>query len=282
LWAAYWQERTVLTLDGTLRLRLQVRRCRRRGCGLFGHPYRPEEEGSYALPHGDIGLDVIAFVGAQRFGEHRSVPEIRRALQHQQLGLCERSVTNLVQRYEELVSLELTDRPRLQARLRAQGRAIDGLQPDVGHEVLWVIRECLSGEVLLARPLLSAAEAELSGLLREVRRLVPVPIAGIVSDGQQSLRRAVASALPGVPHQVCQFHYLREAGHFIFEADRHAKKEQGQARSDAGHWQLPTPVLFALLQTSLGKVQGESTSWIKGHQASHTGPIHRLSWRLLS
>ena len=23
--------------------------------------------------------------------------------------------------------------------------AIDGLQPDVGHEVLWVVRECLSG-----------------------------------------------------------------------------------------------------------------------------------------
>jgi len=32
--------------------------------------------------------------------------------------------------------------------------AIDGLQPDMGDEVLWVIRECQSGE-LLARTLLS-------------------------------------------------------------------------------------------------------------------------------
>jgi hypothetical protein len=31
--------------------------------------------------------------------------------------------------------------------------------------------------------------------------------------------------LPGVPHQLCQFHFLREAAHPIFEADRHAKKE---------------------------------------------------------
>jgi len=31
--------------------------------------------------------------------------------------------------------------------------------------------------------------------------------------------------LPGVPHQLCQFHYLREAARPIFEADRHAKKE---------------------------------------------------------
>ena len=47
----------------------------------------------------------------------------------------------------------------------------------------------------------------------------------MVSDGQHSVRRAVRLALPGVPHQLCQFHYLREAALPIFEADRHAKKE---------------------------------------------------------
>jgi len=180
------------------------------------------------LPHGEIGLDVIASVGAQRFGEHRSVPEIHRALQARQLTVCERSVTNLIQRYEELVSLQLSDRPWLNERLRTQGRvvlAIDGLQPNVGNEVLWVIRECLSGEVLLARPLLSGTESDLAALFREVLQMLPVPIVGVISDGQQSVRKAVASALPGVPHQLCPFHYLREAGPFIFEADRHAKKE---------------------------------------------------------
>jgi len=52
-----------------------------------------------------------------------------------------------------------------------------------------------------------------------------VPVQAVVTDGQQSVRKAVAAALPGVPHQLCQFHYLREAGRPIFEADRHAKKE---------------------------------------------------------
>ena len=28
-----------------------------------------------------------------------------------------------------------------------------------------------------------------------------------------------------MPHQLCQFHYLREAARAIYEADRHAKKE---------------------------------------------------------
>jgi hypothetical protein len=36
--------------------------------------------------------------------------------------------------------------------------AMDGLQPDVGHEVLWVLRDCLSGAILLARSLLSSTQ----------------------------------------------------------------------------------------------------------------------------
>jgi hypothetical protein len=107
--------------------------------------------------------------------------------------------------------------------------ALDGLQPDVGHEVLWVIRDCVTGEPLLARSLLSATEADLAALLREVQAPLPVPILGVVSDGQQSIRRAVATALPGIPHQLCHFHYLREAARPIYEADRHAKKELKKA-----------------------------------------------------
>jgi len=125
-----------------------------------------------------------------------------------------------------LLALSTSDvrRPR---RITAKaGRvilAIDGLQPDVGHEVLWVIRDVLSGEVLLARSLLSSCQGDLAKLLREVKEALPVPIAGVVSDGQASIRNAVALALDGVPHQLCQFHYLREAALPVYEADRHAK-----------------------------------------------------------
>jgi hypothetical protein len=58
---------------------------------------------------------------------------------------------------------------------------------------------------------------------------VGVPVAGVISDGQPSIRKAVAQVLPGVPHQLCQFHFLREAARPVFEADRHAKKELKKA-----------------------------------------------------
>jgi len=228
LWTAYFNTRTVTTLDGLVHLTLKIRRCRNAACPLFHRPYRPEGEGALVLPQGEVGLDVIAFVGARRYEAHQSVAEIHAALRERGVSLAERTVTNLLHRYEELVALHLTDAARLRERLAEQGRvilALDGLQPDVGHEVLWVVRDCLSGEVLLARSLLSATTDDLAGLLGEVQERVAVPIVGVVSDGQRSIRCAVAQALPDVPHQLCHFHYLREAAKPIYEADRHAKKE---------------------------------------------------------
>ncbi len=228
LWVAYHNARTVATLSGLVRLRLVIRRCVNPECALYQRSRRPEQEGAFALPQGEFGLDVIALVGALRHAEHRSVPEIHRELSGRGVGISERSVTNLLDRYEELVALRLSGNAGLRKRLEEQGRAvvaIDGLQPDVGHEVLWVVRECLSGEVLLARSLLGGTSEDLAPLLEEVADALPVAVEGVISDGQHAIRKAVARTLPGVPHQLCQFHYLREAAKDIYEADRHAKKE---------------------------------------------------------
>src|SRR5438067_10094096 len=217
-----------MTLRGLVQLTLVVRRCRNSECTLYHVPYRPEAEGAWALPHGEFGLDIITVVGQLRYGEHRSIPEIHQRLESRGVNIAQRTVTDLLERYEELVALHLADEERLLERLKHQGQvilAIDGMQPDVGHEVLWVIRDCLSGEVLLARSLLSSTQRDLSALLREVKEALPVPMRGVISDGQQTIRKAVARCLPGVPHQLCQFHYLREAAKPISEADRHAKKE---------------------------------------------------------
>jgi hypothetical protein len=228
LHADYNNFRTVTTLDGVLRLTLTIRRCPNPACPRFLRPYRPEAEPHFALPYHEFGLDVMALIGRLRYAEHRSIPEIHRELTRRRLVVAVRTVTNLLDRYDELRALASADPKRLEPLLRPQRRvilAVDGLQPDVGHEVLWVLRDCLSGEILLARSLLSSTARDLAGLITQVRQALPVPITGVVSDGQDSIRKAVARALPGVPHQLCHFHYLREAAKPISEADRHAKKE---------------------------------------------------------
>jgi hypothetical protein len=231
LWVGYHAHRTVTTLTGLWKLTLVVRRCIQPECPRYHVAYRPEEEGRWALPHGEFGLEVIALIGHWRFREHRSVPEMHRALLTRGVSITERSVTNLMQRYEELVALRVANQERIKERLQAQERvilAIDGLQPDVGHEVLWVVRDCLSEEILLARPLLSSTQGDLTALLTEVKELLEplkVPVKGVISDGEETIGSAVAFVFPEVPHQLCQFHYLKDAVDPLYEADRHAKTQ---------------------------------------------------------
>src|SRR5436305_3410281 len=186
LWADYQNRRTVATLLGLTRLVLHVRRCHTADCPRYLQPYRPEAEGRYALPQYEFGLDVVAQVGALRYAEHRSVPEIHQHLTARGLAIAERTVTNLLDRYDELLAVTLTDARRLHGLLAGQGRvllAIDGLQPDVGHEVLWVLRDCHSGAVLLAESLLSGRQQDLDKLIGRVKDGLRVPIAAVVSDG---------------------------------------------------------------------------------------------------
>ena len=231
LWVGYHGHRTVTKLDGLWKLTIVVRRCMQPECPCYHVAYRPKEEGGWALPHGEFGLEVIALIGWWRFREHRSVPEMHQALLARGVSITERSVTNLMQRYEELVALRVADHERIKARLQKQGRvilALDGLQPDVGHEVLWVVRDCLSEEILLARPLLSSTQGDLTALLTEVKaqlEQLKVPVTGVISDGEETIGSAVAFVFPEVPRQLCQFHYLRDGTKPLYEADRHAKTE---------------------------------------------------------
>jgi hypothetical protein len=118
-------------VSGAFFLYLRIRRCRNAGCQAYCRPYRPEAEGRYALPHHEFGLDVIALIGALRYGQHRSLTEIHSELIGRGLVVSQRTVTNLLDRYDELVAVTLTDNCRLRKLLAGQGRvilAIDGLR----------------------------------------------------------------------------------------------------------------------------------------------------------
>jgi len=130
--------RTVTTLAGVTRLTLKVYRCRNQACPRFHQPTRPEEEGAWALPHGEFGLDVIALVGTLRYQQQRSIPQIHEELVRRGLRVAQRTVTDQLYRYEELVALHLADSGRLKTRLAEQQQvilALDGLQP-----VYWLLR----------------------------------------------------------------------------------------------------------------------------------------------
>jgi hypothetical protein len=67
LWVAYHSVRTITSLDGLCQLYLTIRRCHNPECPRYQQPCRPEEEGRWALPHGEFGFDIIVFIGTLRY-----------------------------------------------------------------------------------------------------------------------------------------------------------------------------------------------------------------------
>src|SRR5262245_54161695 len=123
-----------------MRLTLQMRRCLHPGCPQVRTPYRPAAAGRLARPTHAFGLDVLTCIGPQRYAHPHSVPTLPQALLERGRAGAPRTVPKRLERYDALVALSLQDTARRRRLTPPQGRgirALDGLRPDVGQEVLW-------------------------------------------------------------------------------------------------------------------------------------------------
>jgi len=200
-------------------------RCTNPSCAHARTVYRSARaEARQVRGHG-YGLDVVVRIGHLRFSEHRTREEIwDRLRQEQGIVISQRHVQHLLEVYLVLLQASGQDLPaRLGAVVQAHGGLIlslDGLQPEQGNEQLWVVREVHSGTIVAAANLQQASAPVLVSLLQPVQA-TGLRVLGVVSDAQESVRLAVAQAFPDVPHQLCQYHALREATEPLWEADRH-------------------------------------------------------------
>jgi hypothetical protein len=97
--------------------------------------------------------------------------------------------------------------------------SVDGIQPEKGNETVYLVRDALTGRVLAAEQVTSSETAVMKALLAPVVAL-GVKVLGTITDAQESELKAVKDLWPKVPHQVCQFHALRDASQGAFEADK--------------------------------------------------------------
>ena len=103
---------------------------------------------------------------------------------------------------------------------------IDGLQPEKGHETLYVVRELSRKRVWFAESLISSTAAEVRRLLAQTREWAArlgKPVRGWMSDKQDAFLSGIAAEFPGVPHRYCSNHFLRDLAKPVLELDSHAK-----------------------------------------------------------
>ena len=230
-------ERTIITLQGPLPVTHCGYRCPNRDCTTAARSYRSAAADALALPGFTFGLDIIVWVGHLRLAQQHTLDQTHQALlQHLALfalTISRREVLYLFEAYCTLLraSQEVADDRSWQAQARSNGGLIlslDGIQPDKGNETVYLVRDLLTGRLLVAENVRSSRSAVIQQLLAPVVAL-DVPIVAVVSDAQESLVQAVAALWPEVPHQVCQFHYLREASRPMYELDRSVRTQMRQA-----------------------------------------------------
>ncbi|TMC90449.1 MAG: transposase [Chloroflexi bacterium] len=104
--------------------------------------------------------------------------------------------------------------------------SVDGIQPEKGNETVYLVRDALTGRLLAAENVTSSETAVMKALLGPVVALEverKVKVLGTITDAQESELRAVEELWPEVPHQVCQFHALRDASQGAYAADKKIK-----------------------------------------------------------
>jgi hypothetical protein len=102
--------------------------------------------------------------------------------------------------------------------------SLEGLQPDKGNESIYLVREVLTGRLLTAENITESTKQSIKDVLAPVVAL-GLPVLGVISDAFESQLQAVAELWPGTPHQICQFHAIREAGRLIYVLDHRLKTD---------------------------------------------------------
>jgi hypothetical protein len=201
-----------------------------------------------APPHWSIGWDLFAWMGHRRFARHWSAPQIRDELWDRfRVQVSDDVVEDYTSQYEVMVAARESDMDRLVEAYRETPElvlTIDGLQPEKGHETLYVVRELSLGRLWFAEPLLSSARDEIRGLLeraQEIARRLGKPVRAWMTDKQEAFVWGVEQVFPGVPHRLCQNHFLRDAAQPVLETDSHAKVQM--RRKVRGLREIERPIL---------------------------------------
>jgi hypothetical protein len=222
--------RHVHTLGGPVELVCKLNHCPDPRCPGHTKTTSPEVEASIAPPHWAIGWDVFCWIGHRRFSRHWAIPQIRDELiDTHRIKLSDDAISNYLRRYQTMLAARQQDPEALRQQYATVDElilTIDGLQPEKGHETLYVVRELTQKRVWFAEALLSATADEVRRLIasaKEWAEALGKPVVLWLSDRQDAFVTGIAAEFPGVPHRYCENHFLRDVAKPVLEADSHTK-----------------------------------------------------------
>jgi hypothetical protein len=224
------RDRRLYLLTGAIHLVSKIAHCMNKGCPGHQEVIESAAEMSVSPPFWTIGWDVFAWMGHRRFARNWSVPQIRAELADSYgIAVSPDLVEDYLKRYQAIVAAR-ESAPELLAdayrNVKDLVLTIDGLQPEKGHETLYVVRELRLKRVWFATPLLSSSGPEVKSVFEQAdawAKQLGKPVRLWISDKQKAFVTGIAEVFTGVPHRYCSNHFLRDLAKPVLERDSHAK-----------------------------------------------------------
>jgi hypothetical protein len=224
------RDRRLYLLTGATHMVSKIAHCMDKACPGHQEVIESAVEMSVAPPFWTIGWDVFAWMGHRRFARSWSVPQIRAELMDRySITVSPDLIEDYLKRYQAIVAAR-ESAPELLAEAYRNVKdlvlTIDGLQPEKGHETLYVVRELRLKRVWFATPLLSSSGAEVKSVLEQAdawAKRLGKPVRLWISDKQKAFVTGIAEVFAGVPHRYCSNHFLRDLAKPVLERDSHAK-----------------------------------------------------------
>jgi hypothetical protein len=220
----------ILTFEGPVHLICKLRQCLDSACPNHHRTFGPEQALTWTMPRWMIGWDIFCWLGHRRFARHWSVPQLRlELLDSYKIVLSEDAIEDYLECYQCMLAARQQDPVLLKKEYQTARYvmlAIDGLQPEKGHETVYVVRELGQQRVWFAEALLSSASDEIRRLIvraRDWAKRLGRPVRVWMSDKQEAFVTTIAEEFAGVPHRYCGNHFLRDLARPMLELDSHAK-----------------------------------------------------------
>ena len=227
--------RNLQDLDKSYYIDTEIGRCASSMCPCQGIRIYPAEYKRLIYPKSDYSLRVYAEIGYQRLNESKSVSQISKSLSssYPDLGLRERSIENIFKRVQVCLRQRQEDKEQLKQNIARSGISqlcltIDGIAPERGNAILYVVREVQSQLIIYVRYLEHSDASHLvSDLFEPLKALLDelsCPLGGWLCDKQNGFIPALSSVFVGVPIHLCQAHFLKAMGKPVQAADSEMAK----------------------------------------------------------
>lgn len=198
---------------------IHVSKCSNPECINNNKRLKPVSYLNQIVPGSSYGVDVHGLAGHLRLANRFTIPEIHQHLlkNYSHIEIGERHVENILNQLELCIEQSGKNSAHIGQYFKNLNQkelilTVDGLEPEKGHSILYIVREATTGKMLFAHYATYQdainLKKEIMLPLKSVLEQANLKVGGWQADKELAIGKAIQEVFTGVPFQHCQSHFL--------------------------------------------------------------------------